>query len=979
MKNLFTISLSLIFAMGFLNLNSQNDFNNLENIKLNKQELLFDSHFENTNQPFSQNKLVQKSNRAIVDFGDTPDLNWKGQFGGSGNDNVNAVISDDVGNIFITGSFSGQMSLSGNTYTSTGIREAFVAKLDNSGNLIWLTQIPATENNQTYGKDICMDAVGNLYVTGYYTGALTLGTSNLPDINNFSLFYAKLNTTGELMNGMYHSQNVDEIGFSIDIDDNANVYISCAISNSMDYRHPSWLLKYDQSNNLISEVQYDVGFNNLIIDGNNIFYSGVIRGGDNGYIDENVSLNPPSGYNDIFVAKSNLEGVFEWGITASHDGTYGHDSGMDRLFIDNNNNCFLGGIFRTDLIFGNDTIVQSNGNFITKFNEQGSFLWLNQINSSSTYNMGLTTDFSGNVYATENSSLLKYSTDGILLWEVEIENQPNAICYNSENKIITAGSNNGLNYLTQFNIDAAEEWTTQFGGNSALGYVIGMVTDDNGNIYTYNYTSGTIDYFGEAVNEGIFICKQNGQGEVVWIRQFTGVSVNYGDGNHITIDPDNENIYITGEFQDELIIPGGTTLIPSEEGSIFIIKYDINGTYSWSLQEDFVGDGLCLVADYTNNIILSGTFNETISISGTELVSAGSEDCFIAKYDVNASLVWAIRAGGESIEYIGLVSVDGNNNVYLTGEFVSENVTVDESPITLNEGDGNVLFAKLNADGAVQWVKSFAATHHEWYDGYCWPTGIKTDANGYTYLKGSYRDTAYFDNILLTNPYHQYSKFIAKIDSYGNAVWAKTINQDNSGFSYDYNQFDIDNEGNVYFGVQAKDTLFFGDDFQYNPSSIHDLFVAKYSTDGNLDWVKTMQGNESSYSWISSVAVYNTTNIFVGGFFDRYLSIDDEALTSTNRHGFVTMFGEDISGVNEIYNSVSVNIYPNPAKDIITISSKLSLKNAKLNIYSVSGKLVKTGIISNHNEINVSNLQNGSYFIKIYTKEGVLVSKFIKL
>lgn len=977
MKKLIIITLNVILVVGFLNLKGQNEFSKIENKNIFKEKDLIDLYHNDMNQFASKDFNKQKSNREIVDFGNTPDLNWKGQFGGTGNDDVNAVVSDENGNIYIAGSFVGQMSLSDNIYTSTGLREAFVAKLDNSGNLIWLTQIPATENNETFGKNICIDANGNLYVTGYYTGALTLGASNFPDINNFSLFYVKLNNQGEIMNGAYHSQDIDEIGFSIGVDENDNVYIISASSNYIDYRHPSWLLKYDQSNNLVREVQYELGFNNLIVDGNNIYYSGVIRNGDNGYLDENVSLNPPTGYNDVFVAKSNLDGVFEWGITASHDAN--GDSGNDCLSMDNTGNFFMAGTYRYSLVFGNDTI-RSNGfstaGFITKFNPQGNFVWLKQYASTK---VKLSSDFIGNAYATGNASLLKYNADGILLWEAELENQPNTICNNNDNKIITAGSNGGLNYVTQLNNEATEEWTTQFEGNSAFSDVIGMVTDNNGNIYTYNYSSGTIDYFGETITEGTFICKQKGQGEVVWVKQFPDIRVTGSFGNYIAIDPENENIYITGDFHDELIIPGGTTLNPSEDGSIFILKYGINGDYKWSLQEDFIGQGLCLVADYAKNIILGGTFNESISISGTELISAGDDDYFFAKYNVDANFVWAKRAGGESIEYSGLVSVDGSNNVYLTGEFVSENVTVDNTEYIMAAGEGNIIFAKLSSNGEVLWIKSFAASNHEWYDDVSWPTGIKTDLNGNTYMKGNFSYLAYFDDILLENPLSYFNKFIAKIDSDGNALWAKQITQPRKNHQFDYNQFDIDNEGNVYFGVQAEDTLFFGVDFQYNPSSIHDLFIAKYSTDGNLDWVKTMQGNESSYSLISSVAVHNTTNVFVSGIFDRYLLIDNEELNSTNRHGFILMFGEDISGVNEIYNSVGVEIYPNPTKDKISISTKSSLKNARINIYSVSGKLIKTGIINNQNEIDVSNLQNGAYFTKIYTEKGVFVCKFIKL
>ena len=975
MKKLVVISLNLILVVGFLNLKSQNEFNNLENRMALKKELFKDFHCHGQLLPPSP---IKQNNRAIADYGETPGLNWKGQFGGTGYDNVNAITSDENDNIYITGSFEGQMSLNGNTYTSTGKKEAFVAKFNESGNLIWLTQIPAAENNETYCKDICMDANGFLYVTGYYTGSIDIGGSHLPYINIYNMFYAKLNDEGDLISGTYHSQDVYEIGFAIDTDDNGNIYISSSRSYILDSRHSSWLLKYDQLNNLVGETQYEIGFNNIVVSGNNIYYSGVIQNGDDGYIDENVTLTSPSGYYDVFVAKSNLAGVFEWGITASHEEPYNGDSNKDILVLDNLGNCFLAGTFIRNLIFGDDTIKNSGSNegFITKLNAQGSFLWLKQYVGSK---VTLSSDLSGNAYTTGNSYLYKYNTDGAFLWEAELEKQPTTNCLNSDNKIIVAGNNIGLNYVTQLNNEAVEEWTIQFEGNSGAGELVGMVTDDIGNIYTYNYASNPMDYFGETVNTGNFICKQNGQGEVIWIRSFPNIQVKHSLGNYLAIDPDNENIYITGEFYNELVIPDGPTLVPSENGSVFVIKYDVNGDYRWSLQEDFVGEGLSLVADYSNNIILSGTFIWTISISGTELVSAGSEDCFMAKYDVNANLIWAKRAGGESIEFIGLVSVDGNNNVYLTGEFVSENVTVDNTEHLMLAGEGNIIFAKLSPSGEVLWIKSFAASLHEWYDDVSWPTGIKTDIEGNTYIKGNFSYIAYFDDILLENPSSYFNKFITKIDSDGNALWAKQITQPKKNHQFDYNQFDIDNEGSVYFGVQAEDTLFFGDDFQYYPTSPHDLFVAKYSTLGNLDWVKTMNGNEYSYSWISSVAVFNTTNVFVGGFFNNYLSIDGQELTSTNRHGFVSMFGEDISGFNDIYNSVGITIYPNPAVDKISISSNLSLQYAELKIYSVSGKLIKTEIIGNQNQIDVSKLKNGAYFVKIYTDESVFVSKFIKL
>ena len=76
MKKLITILFNLILVMGFQNLISQNEFSNLEKSKAIKQELLIDSHHHNSNQLLPQSLVNQKSNGAIVDYGDTPNLNW---------------------------------------------------------------------------------------------------------------------------------------------------------------------------------------------------------------------------------------------------------------------------------------------------------------------------------------------------------------------------------------------------------------------------------------------------------------------------------------------------------------------------------------------------------------------------------------------------------------------------------------------------------------------------------------------------------------------------------------------------------------------------------------------------------------------------------------------------------------------------------------------------------------------------------------
>jgi Leucine-rich repeat (LRR) protein len=73
-------------------------------------------------------------------------------------------------------------------------------------------------------------------------------------------------------------------------------------------------------------------------------------------------------------------------------------------------------------------------------------------------------------------------------------------------------------------------------------------------------------------------------------------------------------------------------------------------------------------------------------------------------------------------------------------------------------------------------------------------------------------------------------------------------------------------------------------------------------------------------------------------------------------------------------------IYPNPVKNILTIVDKKQSEISSIAIYNNLGQLVQMYINATNNSesINVSQLRTGLYFIKIDSKKGSIVSKFIK-
>jgi len=89
--------------------------------------------------------------------------------------------------------------------------------------------------------------------------------------------------------------------------------------------------------------------------------------------------------------------------------------------------------------------------------------------------------------------------------------------------------------------------------------------------------------------------------------------------------------------------------------------------------------------------------------------------------------------------------------------------------------------------------------------------------------------------------------------------------------------------------------------------------------------------------------------------------------------------GEATTGVNNtIANSINtISVYPNPVTDVLNISVSNGTKVNNVNIYNVSGKLVTTAKVT-ANQINISELNNGVYFIEVLTENGKLTTKFVK-
>lgn len=338
----------------------------------------------------------------------------------------------------------------------------------------------------------------------------------------------------------------------------------------------------------------------------------------------------------------------------------------------------------------------------------------------------------------------------------------------------------------------------------------------------------------------------------------------------------DDYIYIAGEFVNILDFVPGTNVDDLETSGSwdgFFAKFDLEGNFIFARKVGGIGidASFTIAVDAEEYIYLAGIFEATANFSnGLEnyyLTSNGDYDGFLAKYDAEGNLIYARNMGGVSYDQCIAVTTDLNNNVLVTGIFYG---TSDFDPgIEVHNlySDiliGGVFLVKYDEEGNFLYANSASGDVAEVY-----PSNVATDSHGNAIIIGTYTDVVSFyaptDTVTLT-PLDEETYF-AKYDSIGNLVFATTLGQ---AGGYIYGQtIALDSDDNIFIAGS-----FTGDiDFDvYDGTHIlssngnGDIFFAKYKTNGELLFVKALEGMEF-WEHVHDITLDNGGNIYIAGQF----------------------------------------------------------------------------------------------------------------
>jgi hypothetical protein len=127
--------------------------------------------------------------------------------------------------------------------------------------------------------------------------------------------------------------------------------------------------------------------------------------------------------------------------------------------------------------------------------------------------------------------------------------------------------------------------------------------------------------------------------------------------------------------------------------------------------------------------------------------------------------------------------------------------------------------------------------------------------------------------------------------------------------------------------------------------------------------------------------------MYTTGWFQDSVDFDPSAnsfnlsATPNGYNGYIHKMSYLDVSVKKIDNATDISIYPNPTNGIINIETTFLDKNLKIEVYNnLSELLFEQKSVGKTNQINLSNLSNGIYFIKLISDEKVLkTQKIIRL
>jgi hypothetical protein len=383
----------------------------------------------------------------------------------------------------------------------------------------------------------------------------------------------------------------------------------------------------------------------------------------------------------------------------------------------------------------------------------------------------------------------------------------------------------------------------------------------------------------------------NPDGDLVWAHALGGPESN-DRAAAVALDGAG-NFYVGGAFGrwDGGVGAVAATFDPAEnvtdssEGGqdAFLASYRPDGSYRWSLSfgnlkmntDERITD--IAVAD-DGSCFVTGSFHGIVNFrprGGDPLIRTLPDQksgTFVARYSADGVCQWAIEINSHGTDSgddsWSTCALDGKGSLYVAGSFQGDIVSFNPlgAPTTLTSHGGSDMFlAKYDVrNGVLTWVLQLGGNESE----HIGANGLECDRNGNPTFTGRLSGTGAVDldptggeRLVVSS-----SLFLARISQNGEPIFIVGMQ---SGRGDAGTGIAFDSKNNTYLGGYFDGPATFDPDggMQKSPTSpTTDAFIARYDTEGNLDWVNALgTGDATETNTVRGIAVDSEDNILAVG------------------------------------------------------------------------------------------------------------------
>lgn len=344
-------------------------------------------------------------------------------------------------------------------------------------------------------------------------------------------------------------------------------------------------------------------------------------------------------------------------------------------------------------------------------------------------------------------------------------------------------------------------------------------------------------------------------GKIKWGVGFGGLGI---DSPRAVAFDSKGDVIVVGYFEGECTFGSLGKKTSHGMNDSYVALIDPSGKPQWVQTWGGKRDDLATsVAVRGDTIVVAGQFLDEIQIGEFHHEAANSDDLYVAAFDLKGEPQWLFTSGGVDSDGANGIAPTPDGGWVIAGSFKGE-ARFGATDVKSN-GREDALLMKIGKDAVIDWVKTYGGIYDDTF------RYVAVDPQGSIYVQGVFMDKVSFGGDVLVGAGGKDNDVVlAKYDANGDHIWSKRFG---NAFDDVAGGIAVDQAGNVTMTGSFDESITFGDGDEHRSLGKSDVFVARFATDGKLQWARTFGGEREDIG--QGIAVDPAGNTVTTGWFEK--------------------------------------------------------------------------------------------------------------